>query len=211
VTDPDPAWPRHYDDLARRIREALGWRVLQLEHVGSTAVPGLAAKPVIDIDLTVAGPGREQDYVPVLETAGFRLVIRELWWYGHRALAADEPRCHVHVFGSGSPEPLRHRIFRDWLRGNPSERARYAAAKRQAAARGQRGRRARLRQGAVAESNVNRRAPARRAAVRCGCGVRLRRRDRRADQVDLARSPGSAAFCAVLLMSAAYEQPGLRS
>jgi len=129
-----PAWPRHYDDLASRIREALGWRVLQLEHVGSPAVPGLASKPVIDIDLTVADPGREQDYVPVLETAGFRLVIREPWWYGHRALAADEPRCHVHVSGSGSPEPLRHRIFRDWLRGNPSERARYAAARRQAAA-----------------------------------------------------------------------------
>jgi len=72
VTDPDPGWPRRYDRLAGRIREALGWRVLQLEHVGSTAVPGLAAKPVIDIDLTVADPGRERDYVPALETAGFR-------------------------------------------------------------------------------------------------------------------------------------------
>jgi GrpB-like predicted nucleotidyltransferase (UPF0157 family) len=65
-----PAWPRQYDGLAGRIREALGWRVLQLEHVGSTAVPRLAAKPVIDIDLAVADPGREQDYVPALETTG---------------------------------------------------------------------------------------------------------------------------------------------
>jgi GrpB-like predicted nucleotidyltransferase (UPF0157 family) len=64
LTDPDPAWPRQYDIVACRIREALGWRVLQLEHVGSTSVPGLAAKPVIDIDLTVADPGREQDDVP---------------------------------------------------------------------------------------------------------------------------------------------------
>jgi GrpB-like predicted nucleotidyltransferase (UPF0157 family) len=133
VTGPDPVWPRHYDDLAARIRAALGWRVLQLEHVGSTAVPGLAAKPIIDIDLTVADPGREPDYLPALEAAGFRLVIREPWWYGHRALQADRPRCNLHVFGPGSPEPVRHRIFRDWLRGNPAERDRYAAAKRQAA------------------------------------------------------------------------------
>ena len=127
VTEPDPAWPRQYDDLAARIRQALGWRVLQLEHVGSTSVPGLAAKPVIDIDLTVADPDRERDYVPALEAIGFRLVIREPWWYGHRALAADGPRCNLHVFGFDSPEPLRHRIFRDWLRGNPAERERYAA------------------------------------------------------------------------------------
>jgi GrpB-like predicted nucleotidyltransferase (UPF0157 family) len=133
VTDPDPAWPQRYEVLASRIREALGWRALQLEHVGSTSVPGLAAKPVIDIDLTVADPEREQDYVPALETVGFRLVIREPWRYGHRALVADEPRCNLHVFGFDSPEPVKHRIFRDWLRGNPAECDRYAAAKREAA------------------------------------------------------------------------------
>jgi GrpB-like predicted nucleotidyltransferase (UPF0157 family) len=133
VTDPDPAWPRQYDDLAGRIRGALGWRVLQLEHVGSTSVPGLAAKPVIDIDLTVADPGREQDYVPALETVGFRVVRREPWWYGHRVLCADGPSCNLHVFGFDSPELIKHRIFRNWLRGNPEERDRYADAKRQAA------------------------------------------------------------------------------
>ena len=134
IADPDPAWPQRYDDLAGRIRAALGWRALQLEHVGSTAVPGLAAKPIIDIDLTVADPDREQDYIPALETIGFRLTIREPWWYGHRALVRDEPRCNLHVFGFDSPEPVKHRIFRNWLRGNPEERARYAAAKREAAA-----------------------------------------------------------------------------
>jgi GrpB-like predicted nucleotidyltransferase (UPF0157 family) len=133
LADPDPAWPRQYDNLAGRIREALGWRVLQLEHVGSTSVPGLAAKPVIDIDLAVADPGREQDYLPALEAIGFQLVIREPWWYSHRALRADEPACNLHVFGFDSPELIRHRIFRDWLRGNPAERDRYAAVKRQAA------------------------------------------------------------------------------
>jgi GrpB-like predicted nucleotidyltransferase (UPF0157 family) len=135
MTSPDPAWPRQYDVLAARIREALGWRVLQLDHVGSTAVPGLAAKPVIDIDLTVADPGREQDYVPALETAGFQLRVREPWWYGHRMLRAGDPPCNLHVFGFDSPEPVKHQIFRDWLRGNPGERNRYAAAKREAASR----------------------------------------------------------------------------
>jgi GrpB-like predicted nucleotidyltransferase (UPF0157 family) len=133
ITEPDSAWPQDYAHLADRIREVLVWQVLQLEHVGSTSVPGLPAKPIIDIDLTVADPDREQDYVPALETAGFTLVIREPWWYGHRALRADEPVCNLHVFGFDSPEPVRHRIFRDWLRGNPDERDRYAAIKRQAA------------------------------------------------------------------------------
>jgi GrpB-like predicted nucleotidyltransferase (UPF0157 family) len=134
VTDPDPAWPRHYAELAGRIRKALDRRVLHLEHVGSTSVPGLAAKPIIDIDLTVADPGREQDYVPTLERVGFKLVIREPWWYGHRALVADEPRCNLHVFGPDSAELARHLIFRDWLRDNPDDRDRYAATKQQAAA-----------------------------------------------------------------------------
>ena len=134
IAEPDPGWPRQYDDIAARIRQALGWRALQLEHVGSTSVPGLAAKPIIDIDLTVADPGREADYVPALERIGFRLVIREPWWYGHRALRSDTPRCNLHVFGFDSPELVRHRIFRDWLTGNPAERDRYAAVKREAAA-----------------------------------------------------------------------------
>ena len=133
VTDPDPTWPRQYDDLADRIRDAMGWRVLQLEHVGSTSVQGLAAKPIIDIDLTVADPDREQDYIPALEAIGFRLAIREPWWYGHRVLRAAEPHCNLHVFGFDSPELVKHRIFRDWLQGNPDERDRYAAAKREAA------------------------------------------------------------------------------
>jgi len=134
VTGPDPGWPARYEELAGRVRQALGWRVLGLEHVGSTSVPGLAAKPVIDIDLTVADPGREQAYVPALAATGFALVIREPWWHGHRMLTAGEPRCNLHVFGVDSPEPLRHRIFRDWLRVNLAERDRYAIAKRQAAA-----------------------------------------------------------------------------
>jgi GrpB-like predicted nucleotidyltransferase (UPF0157 family) len=133
VVDPDPDWPQQYDGLAARIRDALGWQVLQLEHVGSTSVAGLAAEPIIDIDLTVADPECEQDYISALEAIGFRHIIREPWWYGHRMLRSDEPLCNLHVFGFDSPELVKHRIFRDWLRGNPADRDLYATVKRRAA------------------------------------------------------------------------------
>lgn len=133
VVDPDPGWPAAYDGVAARIRAALGWRVLDLQHVGSTSVPGLPAKPVIDIDLIVADPDHEDAYVPALTRAGFELRVREPWWFGHRVLRHDDPRCNLHVFGLDSPEPVKHRIFRDWLRGNDGDRDLYARAKRTAA------------------------------------------------------------------------------
>lgn len=133
VVEPDPRWSQWSTSLESRIRAALGWRVLDLDHVGSTSVPGLAAKPVIDIDLTVADPDEESAYVPRLEAVGFELVVREPWWYGHRVLRAAEPPCHLHVFGYDSPEPVKHRIFRDWLRGNVDEVHLYARVKREAA------------------------------------------------------------------------------
>lgn len=133
ILESDPRWPGHFEGLARRVRDALGWRALSVEHVGSTSVPGLPAKPIIDIDLTVADPNNEAGYVPPLENAGFELRIREPWWYGHRVLRATQPRCHLHVFGYDSPELVKHRIFRDWLRGNPDECLLYATTKRKAA------------------------------------------------------------------------------
>lgn len=87
----DEAWPEIYALLAQRVRDSLGFRVLALEHVGSTAVPGLVAKPVIDLDLIVADPDREDDYVPALQAAGFALRLREPWWYRHRMLRSEEP------------------------------------------------------------------------------------------------------------------------
>lgn len=130
----DPEWPRWFDELAARVRAALGWRALGIEHVGSTSVPGLPAKPVIDIDLTVADTDDEPSYVPALEAAGFELRIREPWWYGHRLLRGSTPRCNLHVFGFESPELIRHRLFREWLRGNPGDREEYARVKRVSAA-----------------------------------------------------------------------------
>ena len=133
VVDADPAWPEWFAELEQRIRGALGWRAIQVEHVGSTAVPGLPAKPVIDIDLSVAVPADEASYVPALAAVGFELRVREPWWYDHRVLRGEDPACNLHVFGFDSPELVRHRVFRDWLRGNADDRERYAATKRRAA------------------------------------------------------------------------------
>lgn len=134
IVDSDPSWPDQYLDVVEQVRGALGWRVLVLQHVGSTSVRGLPAKPIIDVDLTVADPDDEAAYVPALERAGFVLRLREPWWYRHRLLRGTDPRCNLHVFGPESPEPWRHRLFRDWLRGNPDDRDLYARTKRAAAA-----------------------------------------------------------------------------
>lgn len=137
VVEPDAAWPVRYEELASRIRDALGWRALALEHVGSTSVPDLPAKPIIDIDLIVADPDNESAYVPALEAAGFQLRVREPWWFSHRMFRFNQPVCNLHIFGFDSPEPIRHCLFRDWLRANCTDRDLYAEAKRKAAQAGQ--------------------------------------------------------------------------
>ncbi len=128
----DPRWPHRYEALSAGIRAALGEVVLDLEHIGSTSVEGLAAKDVIDIDLTVADPREEDRYVPALERLGYVLIIRERSFHEHRCLRFAEPRANLHVFGPDCPEAIRHRMFRDWLRAHPEDRARYAEAKRAA-------------------------------------------------------------------------------
>ena len=128
----DPSWPAQFERLASVIRTALGSAVLALDHVGSTAVTGLAAKPIIDVDLTVADGADEASYVPALEVCGFQLVVREPWWYGHRLLRHREPACNLHVWSPDCPETTRHLIFRDWLRANPEECDLYLGAKRAA-------------------------------------------------------------------------------
>ncbi|GGF44560.1 hypothetical protein GCM10011519_18060 [Marmoricola endophyticus] len=129
----DDAWPGEFDRLAARLDAALGPRVLLLQHVGSTSVPGLAAKPIIDADLVVADPEAEPGYLPALEALGFELRVREPWWFGHRCLRGQDPRSNLHVFGPESPEPWKHRVFRDHLRRDTEDRDRYAALKREAA------------------------------------------------------------------------------
>lgn len=138
VVDADPTWPSAYAEVAAVVRGALGDAVLGLEHVGSTAVPGLAAKPVIDVDLTLADPREEPAYVPALEAAGFVHVLREPTWHEHRAFRRGAgpagPRVNLHVWGPRCPEAARHLLLRDWLRAHPADVERYAEAKRAAAA-----------------------------------------------------------------------------
>lgn len=125
----DETWPERYLEVEARVRSALGDRVLALQHIGSTSVPGLAAKPVVDVDLVVADSGDEASYVPDLEAAGFSLRIREPDWEGHRLLTLEAPETNLHVFPPGTPEPQRHRMFRDWLGTHPDDLAAYAALK----------------------------------------------------------------------------------
>jgi GrpB-like predicted nucleotidyltransferase (UPF0157 family) len=129
----DADWPRRFDAFAAGIRDALGDRALAVEHVGSTSVPGLAAKDIIDIDLTVVDPGDESSYVRPLESAGWVLTIREPSWHEHRCLTRREgARSNLHVFGPDCPEVIRHRMFRDWLTAHDDDRELYEAAKRAA-------------------------------------------------------------------------------
>jgi GrpB-like predicted nucleotidyltransferase (UPF0157 family) len=121
--------------LAGRIREALSDRVLQLEHVGSTSVLGLSAKPIIDMLLAVADSANEAAYVPLLERAGFVLRIREPDWFEHRLLKSPEVDANLHVFSVGCSEIDRMLAFRDWLRGHEDDRLLYERTKRELAAR----------------------------------------------------------------------------
>jgi GrpB-like predicted nucleotidyltransferase (UPF0157 family) len=131
----DPAWPSGYEMLASRVRRALGERVLLLEHVGSTSVPGLAAKPIIDMVLSVASSADEAAYVTCLVEEGYELAIREPEWFQHRLLRASDITGSLHVFSSGCPEIARMIAFRDRLRGHTGDRELYERAKRALASR----------------------------------------------------------------------------
>ncbi|HEY3528748.1 MAG TPA: GrpB family protein [Nocardioides sp.] len=133
VVEYDDRWPADFRRVAERIRAVLGDRALEIHHVGSTSVPGLPAKPVIDIDLVVADPAEEAAYLPDLVAAGFVHHIREPWWHEHRLVKWADPLAYVHIFGPDCPEVIRHRMFHDWLVEHEEERQRYADAKRAAA------------------------------------------------------------------------------
>lgn len=135
IVESAPDWPDRFNEHAEAISQALTDVALRIEHVGSTSVPGLPAKPIIDIDAHVADSSAEQHYVPALQAIGYRMVIREPWWNGHRMLVTPQEagRVNLHVFPADAPEPLRHLLFRDWLRSHPKDRERYAAAKRELA------------------------------------------------------------------------------
>jgi GrpB-like predicted nucleotidyltransferase (UPF0157 family) len=108
---------------------------IRVEHVGSTSVPGLAAKPIIDMLLVVPDSADEPAYLPALEAAGYVLRIREPGWFEHRMIKGPEADINLHVFSAGAAEIDRMLLFRDWLRDHESDRAVYLTVKRQLAQR----------------------------------------------------------------------------
>lgn len=131
----DPTWPRLFEHEAARVREILGEQVVLLEHAGSTSVPGLAAKPRIDMLLVVPNSANEASYVPALEAAGYVLRVREPDWYEHRLFKGPDTDINLHVFSTGCAEVERMLLFRDWLRTHDSDRLLYEATKRDLASR----------------------------------------------------------------------------
>ena len=131
----DPVWPSIFSVHANRIRDVLGEKVMLLEHVGSTSVPGLSAKPTIDMVLAVSDSADEASYIPPLEDQGYVLRIREPDWFGHRLLKATDIDGNLHVFSAGCEEVDRMLVFRDWLRAHDEDRRLYEETKRALSAR----------------------------------------------------------------------------
>jgi GrpB-like predicted nucleotidyltransferase (UPF0157 family) len=126
----DPAWPDQFQHEAERIRSALAERALRIEHVGSTSVPDMPAKPIIDILLVVVDSANETEYAAALEGAGYTLHVREPGWHEHRLFKGPEHEVNLHVFSAGCPEIARMVVFRDWLRTNKADHDLYARCKR---------------------------------------------------------------------------------
>lgn len=133
LVDYDPAWPHLFVRESERIKSVLGRNALAIEHIGSTSVPGLSAKPIIDILLVVAKSADESSYAPDLEEAGYILGIREPEWHEHRMFKGPDTNINLHVFSQGDDEIERMLIFRDWLRENSTDRDFYLATKRELA------------------------------------------------------------------------------
>ena len=131
----NPAWPRRFGREEAQIRGAFGPAALSVEHVGSTSVPGLAAKPIVDILLVVEDAGNEDSYLPALEEAGYVLRVREPDFEEHRMFRTPGKDVHVHVFSPGSSEVERLLLLRDHLRHNEEDRELYAETKRELASR----------------------------------------------------------------------------
>ena len=135
IVDYDAEWPEKFEAHARRIADALGGFALQIEHIGSTSVPGLAAKPIIDILVVVTDSADESAYLSRLEAAGYVLRVREPDWNEHRMLRTPEKDIHVHVYSVGCPEIERNLSFRNRLRRDADDRRRYERTKRELASK----------------------------------------------------------------------------
>ena len=133
LLDYDPDWPKKFETHARVIAGALGGSALRVEHIGSTSVPGLAAKPIIDILVIVPDSANESAYLLRLEAAGYALRVREPDWNEHRMFRTYEKDVHIHIYSAGCPEIQRNLTFRDCLRRSIDDRRRYEQTKRELA------------------------------------------------------------------------------
>lgn len=132
IVDYDPHWPDAYEQHRARVAAALGGRARRIEHIGSTAVPGLAAKPIVDVLVTVGDADEEGLTVPALTAAGYELRVREP---GHRVFRTPERDVHVHIWSEGHPDVARQIAFRDRLRESSGDRRAYERLKRDLARR----------------------------------------------------------------------------
>src|SRR5437588_5016760 len=135
LLDYDPDWPKKFETHARVIAGALGGSALRVEHIGSTSVPGLAAKPIIDILVIIPDSANESAYLLRLEAAGYALRVREPDWNEHRMFRTPEKDVHIHIYSAGCLEIERTLAFRDRLRRNIDDRRRYEQTKRELAAK----------------------------------------------------------------------------
>lgn len=129
----DSNWPILYLNEQEQILDALGNKNVEIEHVGSTSVPGLCAKPIIDIVLLVKDSTDESSYVEALEKKGYVLRVREQEWFEHRMFKKVNPSVNLHVFSQECEEAERMLLFRDWLRSHDGDRDLYAETKRKLA------------------------------------------------------------------------------
>jgi len=135
IVDYDPDWPNKFEKHAKIVARAIGGSLLRIEHIGSTSVPGLAAKPIIDILVVVPNSASESTYLPQLQAAGYVLRVREPNWNEHRMFRTLNKDVHVHIYSAGCPEIQRNLAFRDRLRRNALDRRRYEQVKRELAAK----------------------------------------------------------------------------
>jgi GrpB-like predicted nucleotidyltransferase (UPF0157 family) len=133
IVDYDETWPAQFEHHRRRIAAALGPpAAATIGHIGSTSVPGLAAKPIIDILVAVGDPDDDAEFGPAMAAAGYQLRVREA---GHRMFRTPQKTVHVHFWQVGSDEVARHLQFRDWLRTHPDDRDLYHRTKQALAGR----------------------------------------------------------------------------
>lgn len=129
INDYDPDWPRQFEKHAQIIANALGNIALRIEHIGSTSVTDLGAKPIIDILVVVSNAADESLYLSQLIEAGYLLRVREPDWHEHRMFRTPAKDVHIHIYSTDCPEIERNLIFRDRLRCNIDDRRRYEQIK----------------------------------------------------------------------------------